>query len=134
MNKITIRTLDKNLMLKHIDDIMRLDRLADDANWTEENFLLDLPRKWELSLIAYHHNPETHDLFDKVVGYLIASEIICNKVYIHRLATYPREQGIGTRLLNQLDGTLICQPKHKKIIDFYLGSGFEITNYVLERI
>ncbi len=63
--------------------------------WKEENFLLELPLKWELSFAAENR--------DSVIGYIIGSEhepklSIVNKILVDH--SY-RGYGIGKRLISR---------------------------------
>lgn len=81
---------------KYINELIRLDRACLSTYstvWTEDNFMLDLPQKGQLSKLAI--------LEDNLIGYLICSSYQDQRIcHIHRLAVRSdyRRLGIAQRL------------------------------------
>jgi|WetSurMetagenome_2_1015567.scaffolds.fasta_scaffold1161573_1 [ribosomal protein S18]-alanine N-acetyltransferase len=82
-------------MTKYLQQFLLIDRECFSPPWNSENFLIDLPEKWDKSLGAFNNG--------LLVGYLIVSRKI-NHYHVHRIAVHPvfRHYGIGQRLLKDL--------------------------------
>ena len=98
---IEIKTLNKQLTTKMLNTLIDIDQkilqrfgnLFSSESWDENNFLLDLPGKWELSFIA---------LFDdRPIGFCICSLLDDDKCYIYRIAVSEEYKGrnIGKQML-----------------------------------
>jgi ribosomal-protein-alanine N-acetyltransferase len=92
---MNILHLDKEMTLENINDLIKIDRLIPEDTWTEENFLRDLDRKWEFSLIALENN--------HVIGFLICS-VKENNIHINRIAVSQdyQHKRIGRILMEEL--------------------------------
>jgi ribosomal protein S18 acetylase RimI-like enzyme len=101
---LKIRTLDKELTIKNIDALKGIDQealqtygcLFSSENWNEDNFLSDLPGKWELSCTALFKN--------QPVGFCICSLFDTDKCFVYRVVVakeYHRRH-IGTEMFNFL--------------------------------
>lgn len=104
-DKLIIRTLDKDALIKYFDDILMIDTisLGHFKLWSKENFFLDYPAKWILSKIALLNN--------KPIGYCIASLYCNNKAHIHRISIYQqfRGKGVGESLVYQVSVEASCK-------------------------
>jgi ribosomal protein S18 acetylase RimI-like enzyme len=92
-----ILRLTKQLTSKNINELIEIDKnIKSDEIWDTENFLMDYPEKWRISLIAIEDN--------KIVGFIVCS--IKNNVvlHIHRFAIKKEYQrkGIGKSLLDHI--------------------------------
>ncbi len=99
-------------------------------DWEAANVMMDLPHKWEFSLLLLHdHSP---------VGFLIASVYGAETVHIHQMAVLGDYQGIGggksllTRLIQLADEkgmrdiTLETRPGTEAAQGLYASMGFEV--------
>lgn len=125
-----IKILDKSLAKKYLPEIMKIERQCfKETRWVRKNILLDLPGKWENSLIIKNN--------DKIAGYLVSALLRTNQMHIYRIAILPEygRKGYGSKLLQQVINT--CSSKSVKYITvevcarfpvdrFYLKSGFKL--------
>jgi ribosomal protein S18 acetylase RimI-like enzyme/O-antigen ligase len=116
---------------RYLDRLMAVDATTMGEPWGPEQWLLDLPGKWESSwFILRAHKP---------IGFLIASRKE-SSLHIHRLATAANERhrGFGTKLLRiaarraQAKGclliTLKIDSRNEGAIRFYRRLGFRISD------
>ncbi len=89
----TVRTLDRALAEARAADFLTVLRQFPEMKWTRDNLLVELPGKWEVSLVVC-------DEADTVCGYAVNS-LRGDSLYIHLLvvAESQRGQGLGTQLL-----------------------------------
>ena len=87
--------LNKKMALGNIDRLIEIDEVVLDKPWTEDNFLVELPGKWEHSHVALEDT--------NIVGFVICS-IKGENLHIHRIAVSPEYQGrgVGTALVEYL--------------------------------
>jgi ribosomal protein S18 acetylase RimI-like enzyme len=124
----TIGQLTRDAAQKHGQSLLSLAQDIEWEYWTLENLLAELPRKWELSLIA---------LRDGVpVGYAIISRKP-QSFHLHHLIVGQSERGsgLGARLLQRMlddaskagaeQFTLKVLKSNTRAIEFYLRHGFE---------
>lgn len=131
MNPITITSLSRDYLNSHTRQFIDLDKTIIDEPWTEENFLVDLPKKWIYSQVAYANA--------FIVGFVIASEKYNYSIHVHRIAINAdfQRQGIGRKLLltaaesAYFDGlrymTLKTSKENKIAQRFYSNIGFTFT-------
>lgn len=97
-------------------------------DWEKENFLMELPDKWQLSFASY--------VGEVVAGYVIASRKDECTAHIHRFMVHPdcRAQGIGSALLHHFDKhvppeirliSLAVAEENFRATAFYLREGFQ---------
>lgn len=151
--KFLIETLSKTIILKCIDKILELDaaisnemgNLYGNDPWGRSNFLSDFRKKWEFSQVVFSQ-PK-----GKVLGFVIASEVLVDEIHIHRFAVSSdsRGMGIGKELINKISGcvdtykykrvTVEVSCLNQKAIAFYKNNGFnfltidELADYVAKR-
>jgi ribosomal-protein-alanine N-acetyltransferase len=125
---VKILHLDKEMTLENIDDLIKIDKIIQDDHWTEENFLRDLDRKWEFSLVALENN--------HIIGFLICS-VKENNIHINRVAVSQEYQHkkIGRILMETLFAdcneygvkriTLKVKYSNPEAISFYEKLGFK---------
>ena len=105
INELIICTLDKDILIKYLDDILLLDNisLGHYKIWFKENFLSDYPGKWKLSKIVLLKN--------KPIGYCIISSYCDEKAHIHRISIDPllRGEGVGGILMQQVFFGALCR-------------------------
>ena len=121
--------LDKQTCNKHL--VTLLDVHSDVADWTDENLLLDLPEKWDLSIVGYCGKP---------ICYAIQSTKWNNRVHIHHFMVHRdyRNQGVGARLLarvkeraftrKNLLSLNVARTNHRAMT-FYERQGFSLDKY-----
>ncbi|WP_440954688.1 GNAT family N-acetyltransferase [Methanosarcina sp. Mfa9] len=90
-----IKHLEKEMVLKNLDDLIKIDREIPDDPWKIDNFLIDLDRKWEFSLVALENS--------HIIGFLICS-LKNNQIHIHRIAVLAEYQNkkVGSALISSL--------------------------------
>ncbi|MBN2396653.1 MAG: GNAT family N-acetyltransferase [Candidatus Atribacteria bacterium] len=100
-------------------------------DWSRDNFLLDLPGKWESSLFIY--------INDQFAGFSINS-LKCKSIHIHYFFIIRkfRNFGVGKLLLaecislvqkrNLQKLVLKCHVKNFKALEFYIRNSLAITN------
>lgn len=115
-------------------EMYRSTRLETWRDWEAANVMMDLPRKWEYSLMLLHGNSP--------VGFLIASVYGADTVHIHQVAVLSKFQGIGggrglLRRLIQLadergmrDITLETLPETEAAQGLYASLGFQVIQDV----
>ncbi len=129
--EIGITPLTKAEIIRQMAQILLLDQIIVGEKWVEENFLVELPDKWQLSFQA--------QAGDLIAGFLIASRKM-RAIHIHRLVVGNRLQnmGVGKRLVNSLIETskergmecitLKVLNTNKNAIEFYKKLGFKLKD------
>lgn len=129
--EIEVMPLSKSEMIRNIEKILLLDQVIVGEEWIKDNFLAELPEKWQFSFQAYAE--------DLMAGFLVASRKE-HAVHIHRLAVGNQHQnmGVGNRLMNALINesrgkniesiTLKVLHSNIKAIEFYKRLGFKLRN------
>lgn len=88
---IRLEVLNKDKMIIHIDEIMKISKEAfADKSWNDTHYLHDLSDKWRLSSMIRHHN--------KVVGFMIVSSFFLNGIktaHSHNSAIQKSYRGMG---------------------------------------
>lgn len=124
-----ILPLTKQIVLQNIKELIEIDRnIVSDEKWDEQNFLIDLPGKWEKSFIVVEDN--------NIIGFIICSVKKSSILHVHRLSVKKEHQrkGIGTNLLNQIskniNNTIKCvtlniRKDNVSLQKFYSKSGFK---------
>lgn len=124
-----IHALEKDLLKKYIQNFVQLSKNnIVDEYWIEDNFLVDLNKKWELSCYVT-------DSLEKITGFLIASEKE-ESVHIHKFVVDAPVQGkgLGARMLTYLQNrihkpiTLKVHKENEMAIGFYARNGFTIQD------
>lgn len=121
---LVIKKLDKKKFIKNIINIMNISKVR---YWNYNNYIKDLPNKWEKSL----------GVFDKAKKQIIAYCIVSQKkdaLHIHLLMVSEKYQGIGvgSKILNNLMAgtskkiTVKTYTNFRKTINFYLKNKFII--------
>lgn len=87
--------LNREKALANIGRLIEIDKIIPDDSWTVDNFLMDLDRKWEFSLMALEN--------DHTMGFLICSTKE-NNLHIHRIAVSPecQRKKVGSVLIEHL--------------------------------
>lgn len=132
MGNLTIKALSKRYLQKNIALFIDIAREFPNEQWKEEHFLLELPNKFKLSLVAIING--------KLVGYIIASQKN-NHAYIHLFIVKKEYQGekIGTRLQENFEEhcgvyflseiKLTVHDSNHKAFLFYKYNGYKISRY-----
>ena len=125
-----IYTFTKEILKKYIDAIIRDTSDFEYNNWKEENFLLDLPDKWEFSIALFDGS--------SITGFSINSRK-SDVFYMHFfyiLKKY-RKSKAGEGLLNACENKaaenklqivrLKCNKNNFAALNFYLKNGYAIN-------
>ncbi len=127
---LQITDLTKELLKKHLAELMNEAKGFDYINWTEENYLKELPDKWHYSMAAFIDN--------SICGFSINSNKF-GTFYIHFFYIFRdyRNMGIGKKLLERCESIcsnnglnilhLKCHKDNSEAIKFYSKHGFEIS-------
>ena len=91
-----IKPLTKEKLKELLPAFLDIDAGTLGEQWIDENFLYDLPDKWQLSFFSSN---DTHD----VMGFIIASSKT-EAIHIHRLAVdrHFQSKGIGQQLVEMV--------------------------------
>ena len=103
-NNIQVVKVTREYMIKNMNKFLAIEKNWVDLgeeSWIEENFLFELPLKWELSFAA-----EKDDL---IIGYLIGSKYTTELSRINKLVVDSQHHrcGIGKQLINQYFATCL---------------------------
>lgn len=132
MNNLLIKKIDKKYLIAHLGEFLEIVKDIPNEYWTKENFLSELPGKWDFSFYVSNS-------FEKLIGYIIVSDKI-RCVHIHKLMVHHdfRGKNIGHELLSFLESHLKTANKshlslkvstsNLKAIKFYVREGFNIVN------
>lgn len=142
-NKVSFITLSQVKMNLFWAELKKISEDLSWDYWDKENFLKDLPQKWELSFYMTIKNC--------LIGYCIASEK-SDCVWLHHLiiSREKRYSGVGKIALQELERRtalftymnkirLKVASTNAKAVLFYLKNGYEIVghdkgNHVMEKI
>jgi ribosomal protein S18 acetylase RimI-like enzyme len=127
---LKIQPISRRFLESSLNIFIQIDRVIKTDNWVAENFLSELPQKWDLSLAAL--------LDDAIIGFLIASRKK-ESLHIHRLAVKHEYQskGVGKMLLLELltlgekyamPTTLKVDCSNEGAINFYKRLGFNVQS------
>lgn len=133
-----IRPMTREAAAKHVEAITAIyekTKLDSWRDWGPADVMMDLPRKWEFSLL----------LFDSasVVGFLVASVYRSNHVHLHQLSVLHEFRGRGgasslVRRLIRLSSekgmsaiTLETPPNTEAAQRIYASLGFQVINDVV---
>lgn len=138
---LIFKKLDKEDCKKLIPRLSKIGIDLEWENWVEDNYLMDLPCKWDLSF--------TCSLNDEIVGYVFLSKKLENQIYIHRFIIDKnyRHKGIGKKILEQIQKEAIdninilslrVNENNIEAQNFYKKNGFSIEDildgdYVLSK-
>jgi len=91
-----IKTLDKIFLENSVHEFINIAKDVKHEYWQKEHFMIDLPGKWEYSLVAVGAKND-------VIGYVIASKKDSN-IHIHKFMIKKSLRGlaIGKKLLTEL--------------------------------
>lgn len=132
-DKIFIKPLNLKNIENSVNELVKISTSFEDKPWQAENFLVNLPMKWEFSLLAINS-------LGNIKGYIIASQNAKENVHIHKFTvTNPsKNQAIGRKLLRKLLGiclennintiTLKIYFENKPLRRIYKLLGFIATN------
>jgi len=129
---IKLVNANPDVINRYMQDLLDLDKNVASVSWSEDNFLQELPEKWDLSYLIIS--------MDSVIAFLIASKKQ-KSYHIHRLGVDPSFQGkgIGSMLLNTINIqalnksiqsiSLKVAKENDKAIKFYKLNGFKIIDF-----
>jgi ribosomal-protein-alanine N-acetyltransferase len=141
MAEMKIVNLNEEMVLENMGYLIEIDKTILDDPWAFDNFLMDLPHKWEFSLAVLEN--------ERIIGFLICSVKESN-IHVHRIAVSPEHHGnkTGCALMNHLLAdcyksgikgvTLKVQNFNIKAQKFYEKLGFkkdgiESTRYLYKK-
>jgi ribosomal protein S18 acetylase RimI-like enzyme len=128
--------IKKDELHKNIKNYIHLIEGWKYSNWKEENFMYELPAKWEFSFSV--------TIDEKLAAFCIASNKIKDAYYIHLLfiSKNLRGKSIGKEMINYAKGLAIknkiskmelrCPESNKDALSFYLKNGFVVTNEIMD--
>ncbi len=122
---IIIKKLDKKTLTKNIIKINKITKIG---NWKFKDFNINLPSKWEKSLLAINKDND-------ILGYAIVSKKR-KSLHIHLLMVSDRfkRSGIGTKLIDEISSstksnlTVKTFTHLRSTIKFYLKNKFKIVS------
>lgn len=126
--RVRLTTLAAADLRRHMADFLKIAADAPGEYWTSENFLLELPEKWSLSVAAWDA--------ESPVGYAVLSRKAPDQVHLHHFMVAPgrRESGLGKRLLDEVASrarasgaarlTLKVHNENARARRFYVRHGF----------
>ena len=134
---LVIKKITKEYLKSHIESFLEILKNEPYEYWNEENFLIDLPGKYDISYYL--------ELDEVLASYIISSLKPNNIAYIHKFMTSEsyRNKGLGRMILNIFQ--LNCkQKKIKEIqltviksnndaIEFYINNGFTFISNRLDK-
>ncbi len=94
---MTLVQLNPEFVSMRIRDLMVIDfSISTEDNWTLDNFLLELPEKWNYSFVEVEN--------EVMLGFIVCSKVNDSNLHIHRLAVGHdyQNKGVGTGLLNSV--------------------------------
>jgi len=136
VNEERVFRLDRVTLEERLPEFMQVERDFPEEKWFPENYLKEVPGKWDLSLY--------YEIDQKVTGFLIGSLMRGQNIAtLHRLMVDQnyRDRGIGTILYSEFENlckerteinTITLQVRHsnKEAIAFYKRNGYIVTEAV----
>jgi ribosomal protein S18 acetylase RimI-like enzyme len=122
------QSLHRDFLKAHIGDFISLIEGWKFSDWKEDNFLYELPRKWEFSFAAYDA--------DTLIGFCIASNKIKDVFYIHLIYVDEKARGmnLGRKMLQHAKSIALqnniskielrCPETNADAAGFYRHTGF----------
>jgi ribosomal protein S18 acetylase RimI-like enzyme len=126
--------ITKEELKKNIDNYLRLINDWKYCDWNEENFIYELPLKWDFSFSVYSNKV--------LVGFCFASNKIPDGYYIHLLFISPDLRGnlLGFKILKHAQEIALKHNIHKlelrcpesniQALNFYLKNGFKVKEKI----
>jgi hypothetical protein len=115
---IEIRPLNVDTLSGNIDAFLAIDQKVFGAGaWAAENFLADMPMKWDFSSFAVAN--------DNIIGFLIASSPASGLAHLNRIAVSRQALGLGARLVEDLETRCVAHDQRAISLEFenQLGVG-----------
>jgi ribosomal protein S18 acetylase RimI-like enzyme len=137
-NQLTIIDLDQEAMRHLAHELALMVRTWPLVDWTEENFLVTLPLKWQCSFAIR--------LLAEIKGFCVASQKPESTYYIHLIFVNSEERcyGLGTMMLNEAieravrlnmcEISLRCPRNNNDALQFYLRYGFTCQGKVIDEV
>lgn len=139
-NSIFFQKITYEVLSKRVEDFLLLEKLTTlNPHWEEDNYLVDLPKKYDFSIMMIKDN--------QLLGFIICSKKN-ESIHINRfiINTNNLGQGFGTILLNEFINRVkesflfvsLKVLKDSKAVDFYKKNAFNIIKeeenyYLMER-
>jgi ribosomal protein S18 acetylase RimI-like enzyme len=129
-----IKVLNKEFLENNVNEFLELVSSWKYCSWKKENFMYELPQKWNFSFAVYDNN--------KPQGFCIASNKISDAYYIHLFFVSEESRGkdIGTAMIDQAKEMsrsnglkrieLRCPETNAGALSFYQKKNFKILNRV----
>jgi ribosomal protein S18 acetylase RimI-like enzyme len=125
---LNFRILDKSYMESHVDVFLQLVKGWEYCTWERNNFLYDLPRKWDFSFAGFQD--------ESLSSFCIASNKISDAYYIHLFFVSPESRGrrTGREMIAHAERIALqhgikrielrCPEKNAGALAFYRKEGF----------
>jgi ribosomal protein S18 acetylase RimI-like enzyme len=127
--ELRIINLTRYYLIRNMDRFLEMEPNWTDTGqppWTKENFLLDLPLKWELSFAA--------EIGSSIAGYIIGSEHTQKLSRVNKIVvdSFYQRKGIGEKLMNRYFEA--CQQKGIKKSEIKAMVGYEPANNLYTKL
>ena len=123
------KIIDKNYLDAHAENFIQLIKGWSYSSWNKDNFMYELPLKWQFSFAVYESG--------KLLGFCFASNKIVGVYYIHLIFISPQSRGksIGREMIefakqlakekdiNKIE--LRCPESNIDAISFYKKMAFQ---------
>ena len=130
--------INKNYLDNHIETFIQLIQGWQYSSWNEENFMYELPLKWQFSFGVYEN--------EKLLGFCFASNKLNGVYYIHLIfiSSEIRGKSIGKKMIefakniakqnniNKIE--LRCPESNTDALTFYKKNGFSILEIIKDDI
>jgi ribosomal protein S18 acetylase RimI-like enzyme len=135
---MTLKIISKEFLAQNCSQFIALIAGWKYATWKKENFLYELPEKWEFSFAVYEN--------ETLSGFCFASGKIPGVYYIHLLfvSEHLRGQRAGAKMLSYAQQIALkhdihsielrCPGSNTKAVDFYLNNHFKIISKLKDQI
>lgn len=101
---LEIKVLSHEVASKNVERLLEIEKDYTHS-WAKENFLLDLPEKWDLSSYA--------EINGEIVGFIVASKKP-DSFYIHRFMVHQKYRGKGVGKILHSNFEKLCLHKNQK--------------------
>ncbi len=135
---MTFKLLTKKQLKDNIQDYLNLVKGWKYTAWQEENFMHDLPKKWDYSFSVHDEN--------KLTGFCVASNKIEGAYYIHLIfiSTDARGKSLGKQMLEHAKTIakkhgvhrieLRCPESNLGALGFYQQTGFKTIKKIQDEV
>lgn len=130
--------INREFMVQHAQEFLDILSGWKYVQWTKDNLLFELPKKWELSFAVYSD--------DKLIGFCIGSNKIKSSYYLHLffVSEHARGRQLGAKMFDHIQNiarknnlTKIefrCPESNTSGLDFYAKMNCKITSKIQDEI